>query len=238
MGLILEARGSGDVLLSGMEISYSGLTIEIKDLARMADPAQKLMTVEEFLIWCLDQEDRWELVDGVPVRLDEEHTETVDGVVIKMMTGASTLHDRIVVNMVAELRQQLRGTRCIPTTADVGLRTKRRSLRRPDVLVMGDAARSDVYEAADAKMAVEVLSPSNKGIRWQRKLEEYRLRDGLIYILLIASDEAKATLISRAGEAWTPSNFDGRDGVIELPAIGCKLAMAEIFDGLVFAEEG
>jgi Uma2 family endonuclease len=196
------------------------------------------MTVDEFLIWCLDQEGRWELEDGVPVRIDEQHTETIDGVVVKMMTGARTMHDRIVVNVIIALGLQLRGTRCSPTTADVGLRTKRRSLRRPDVMVMYDAPRSDVYETADAKLAVEVLSPSNKGIRWQRKLEEYRLRDGLIHILLIAADEAKATLISRSGEVWTPSDFDGRDGVIELPVAGCKLAMAEIYDGLEFAAEG
>jgi Uma2 family endonuclease len=118
----------------------------------------------------------------------------------------------------------------------VGLRTKRRNLRRPDVMVMCDAPRNDVYEAMDAKLAVEVLSPSNKGIRWQRKLEEYRLRDGLIYILLIASDEATATLISRAGDVWTPSDFDGRDGVIELPHIACRLAMAEVFDGVTFSD--
>lgn len=200
----------------------------------MADAAQKLMTVEEFFVWCEDQEGRWELDDGVPVRLDEEHAETIDGVAIKMMTGANTMHDRVVVNVIIALGLQLRGTRCTPTTADVGLRTKRRSLRRPDVMVMCDAPRNDVYEAADAKLAAEVLSPSNKGIRWQRKLEEYRLRDGLGYILLIADDEAKATLLSRAGEVWTPSDFDGRDGIIDLAEIGCKLAMAEIYEGLAF----
>ena len=203
----------------------------------MADAAQKLMTVEEFLIWCLNQEDRWELVDGVPIPLYEERWEVVEGVRTKMMIGASSAHDRIVINVIRELSIQLRGTRCSPTTADVGLRTRPRGIRRPDVTVTCDQPRRDVYESNDPKMSVEVLSPSNKGIRWQRKLEEYRLRDGLHYILLIASDEAKATVISRSGEAWTPSDFDGRDGIIELPAIGCKLAMAEIFDGLEFADE-
>jgi Uma2 family endonuclease len=201
----------------------------------MAEAAQKLMTVEEFLIWCLDQEDRYELVDGVPVPLYEERWEVVDGVRTKMMVGASAVHDQIVINVIRELSIQLRGTRCRPTTADLALRTRPRGIRRPDVTVTCDPPRNDLYEAQDPKMAVEVLSPSNKGIRWQRKLEEYRLRDGLIYILLIASDEAKATLISRSGEAWSPS--DGRDGVIELPAIGCNLAMAEIYDGLELPPE-
>jgi len=50
----------------------------------MSDAAPKLMTADEFLVWCLDREDgRWELIGGVPVR---------------MMTGATQRHDRIVVN--------------------------------------------------------------------------------------------------------------------------------------------
>jgi Uma2 family endonuclease len=200
----------------------------------MADAAQKLMTVEEFFVWCERQDERYELVDGVPVKLYEDHYEIVDGVRTKMMTGASMAHDRIVINLIVALGNQLRGTRCTPTTADVGLRTRVRALRRPDVTVTCDEPKPDVYESQDPKMVIEVLSPSNKGIGWQRKIEEYRLRDGLIYILLIASDGPQATLISRAGEVWTPSDYDGRDSVIDLPGIGCKLAMAEIFDGLEY----
>jgi hypothetical protein len=41
MGYFLEVRaGAGRILLYRVEISYSGLMIEIKDLAHMADPAQ------------------------------------------------------------------------------------------------------------------------------------------------------------------------------------------------------
>lgn len=51
------------------------------------------MTADEFLVWCLDQEGKWELVDGEP---------------LLMMAGATDRHDRVVVNLIAMLRSRLR----------------------------------------------------------------------------------------------------------------------------------
>ena len=55
------------------------------------------MEGDEFLLWCLDQEDRYELVNGVPVKM-------IDA---RLMVGASRAHDRIVVNLIASLLGQL-----------------------------------------------------------------------------------------------------------------------------------
>ena len=57
----------------------------------MAGTGTKLMTVEEFFVWQQGQEDRYELVEGVPVILRDP---------ITMMTGASSLHDRITSNVL------------------------------------------------------------------------------------------------------------------------------------------
>jgi len=106
----------------------------------MAGQATKLMSVEEFFAWQQRQDDRYELVEGVP---------------LKLMTGASLQHDRITSNVLIDLGNQLDGTPCWPATADVALRTKIRSLRRADVLVTCDEPRLDTYEANDPKMVVE-----------------------------------------------------------------------------------
>ena len=193
----------------------------------MAETAQKLMTVEEFFVWQQDQDERYELVDGVPVILADP---------ITMMTGASSQHDRITSNILIALGNQLDGSPCWPATADLALRTKIRSLRRADVLVTCDEPKLDVYEAQEPRMVVEVLSPSNKGLPWHRKIEEYRQHGKLVYLLLVASERSQATLIARSGETWAPADFDGDDGVIELPEIGCKLAMASVYKGVRFEE--
>lgn len=183
----------------------------------MANTAAKLMSVDEFFAWQKTQDERYELVEGVPVR---------------MMMGASTQHDRIVSNVLIDLGNQLDGSPCWPATADVGLRTKIRSFRRADVLVTCDEPRLDAYEAQRPKMVVEVLSPSNVGLSWQRKIEEYRQHPELTYLLFIDSQQEQATLVVRAGEKWLPIDCDGREGTIELPEIGCRLEMARIYRGV------
>lgn len=187
----------------------------------MADTAQKLLSPDEFLLWQLDKDDPYELVGGVP---------------LKMMTGASEYHDLIVINIIATLHAQLRGSRCRPTTDDIAVKTKLRSVRRPDVTVTCTDPRPDVYDARDPRMVAEVLSPSNNGVAWELKLEEYRRVNGLSYILLIESRSVNAMLYTRHGGSWEPSDADDIDAVFDLPDIGCRLAMREIYEGLTFDE--
>lgn len=140
------------------------LLILVLDREIMAGAALKLMEPDEFLLWCTRQEARYELVDGEPV---------------EMMAGDSGLHDRVVTNVIIALGTQLRSTPCRPTTADIAVRTRIRSFRRPDVTVTCDPPRGDVYEAQEPRMVIEVLSPSNAGVSWERKLREYRRLEAL-----------------------------------------------------------
>lgn len=189
----------------------------------MAGAALRLMEADEFLVWSARQEARYELVEGVPV---------------EMMAGASRVHDKIVINLIVSLGRQLRGTPCGPTTADIALRTRIRGVRRPDVMVTCDPPRSDIYEALQPRMAVEVLSPSNKGVAWDRKLREYRRHEALQYILLVDSEIVGVTLYERTPDGWNDIDLDRLVDAVELPGIGCRLTLAEIYDetGLPEAE--
>jgi len=187
---------------------------------RMASAAVKLMTADDFLVWSQDQEARYELVDGIP---------------IEMMTGASDVHDRIVVNVLMSLGSQLRGTRCRPTTADIALRTKQRGVRRPDVTVNCAPITGDVYEALQPRMVVEVLSKSNVGVAWERKLLEYQ-RLGLDYILLVDSRCVAATLLTRSEAGWDQGDYDRLADTIELQRLDCRLPMAEVYEATELSE--
>jgi len=88
----------------------------------MAEPQHRTMTADEFLVWNLSQDERYELIDGVPVPL-------------RAMNGASNVHDMIVVNIIIALGNKLRSNRCRPTTADTAVRTAIKRVRRPDVTV-------------------------------------------------------------------------------------------------------
>lgn len=183
----------------------------------MPDVAASQMTIEEFFEWQKSQEDRYELVEGVPV---------------KMMAGASNYHDAIVTNIIIALGNQLRGKTCRPMTADTAIRTKIKSLRRADVLVTCGELKPDSYEAPYPRLVVEVLSPSNQGVRWERKRGEYHRLRNLKYLLLVESREVQATLYTRIEGEWEPTDADDLDGVFELPEIGCRLAMRDVYDEL------
>lgn len=183
----------------------------------MAEHAIKPMTPEEFLAWQKGRDERYELVEGIPV---------------KMMSGASNFHDVIVVNIVASLHAQLRGKPCRVASADSAVKTRINSFRRPDAAVTCDPPRPGSYEAEAPRLVVEVLSDSNTGVLWQRKLEEYRRREGLAYILLVDSELVSATLFSREGTSWKATDFDRLADAIDLPEIGCTLSMAEMYERL------
>ncbi|MEO0729814.1 MAG: Uma2 family endonuclease, partial [Pseudomonadota bacterium] len=173
------------------------------------------------LLWCLEQEDRYELVEGVPVLRDVTPTG---------QAGASSRHDTIVVNAILALGQQLEGKPCRVATGDIAVRTRIDGTHRPDLHVICDPVTDKDYEARDVKLIVDVLSPSNKGVAWQAKLDEYFRRDGLEYLLLIEQEPISVMLYVRDGTAWAePAQYRRDDDAIDLPRIGCSLSPAQIY---------
>ena len=93
----------------------------------MSATGRKLMTADEFLVWRLDQEGTWELVDGVPMLKFDNGPE--------MMAGGTRNHARVAINVATALRLRLRGGPCYPAGADLGSRMGRGNVRQPDVTV-------------------------------------------------------------------------------------------------------
>jgi Putative restriction endonuclease len=79
----------------------------------------RLMTADEVLDWCLEQEERFEFVNGQP----------------RAMTRATQVNDEIVVNVLSTLKQKLKGKPCRPQTANVATRIPAGAVRRPDITV-------------------------------------------------------------------------------------------------------
>ncbi|ACK85126.1 Uma2 family endonuclease [Methylorubrum extorquens] len=188
----------------------------------MAEPAGRRMTPDEFFAWQLHQDERYELVDGIPIL---RH---------RMMTGSSTQHDQATVNIIASLHTQLRGSGCRPTTADIAIRTGIRDLRRPDVMVECAELVRDTYEAREPRLVVEVASPSTSAVDRTRKLEEYKRHPTLRCILLVETVLPQALLYRRNDVGWAIETFDGLAAIIDLPEIGARLTLSDIYDGLTF----
>jgi Uma2 family endonuclease len=189
----------------------------------MAEPQLRRMSQDEFFAWQERQDRLYELVDGVPV------------LPLKMMTGASQAHDRVVVNIIASLHRQLRGTPCRPTTDDLAIRIPAGNIRRPDVTVeCGQAGRRELA-VREPRVVIEVLSPSTMSFDRIRKLPEYQTIPPVMHILLVDTEAPRIDLLSRnADGGWDRSNHDGIDARVELPAIQASLTLADVFEGLEF----
>lgn len=182
--------------------------------------ARREMTVEEFLLWNLDQEQRYELVDGFPVPL-------------RGMAGARAKHDTIVVNLIAELRQQLRGSDCRPRTADTAVRTKINAVRRPDVTIECAPIEPESLEARNPVAAFEVLSPTTRKLDASVKLQEYMRHPSLGLVVHIDPDFMDALVYRRGDDGrWEIERLEKSADLIRVPGMNVAISLAAVYDGV------
>lgn len=185
---------------------------------RMADAAQKAMTAEEFYLWCRDQEERYELVDGFPVPL-------------RGMAGASLTHDALSTNLIIALGNQLRGTGCRPTTPDAAVRTSIKRIRRPDVTVECAPPDAKSFEARNPIAVFEVLSPTTRKIDRNVKLQEYMRHPTLRVIVHIDPDLMDVLVYTRAeGGPWETERLDTADAVVRIPGTPAAVPLSAIYE--------
>ena len=182
-------------------------------------------TVEEFFDWQEGQDEKYELVDGIPQKL-------------RMMAGASNGHDDVVVNIIVALGTRLRGSGCRPFTSDGSVETLGARIRRPDVGIDCGPRVPGSRRAENPVVVFEVFSPSTRSVDLLKRHEEYRALPGLRHIVYLEPERAEAMVWSReAGEAWALEVIEGLDGTIALPAVGVSLPMADVYDGVPLGGE-
>ncbi|WP_197311011.1 Uma2 family endonuclease [Methylobrevis albus] len=182
----------------------------------MAELKSEPMSAEAFLAWCLDREERYELVDGLP----------------RMMTGARRAHDRVVLNALIAFGGLLRGSPCEPGSADIAVRIPNGNVRRPDVSIDCGDKDGSLLEATRPVAIVEVLSPSTRQTDLIRKLGEYQTLPSLCYLLFLEPEEVSAVFWHRVpGGTWTYLSLIGRDTDIAMPEVGVTLPLGAFYEG-------
>ena len=186
----------------------------------MAEPVHQKWTLDEFFVWQEKQADRYELVDGRP---------------LKMMAGAKNVHDDIVVNLLGDLRERLRGSGCRPFTGDGSVETRPGQIRRPDVGVDCGERDPNGSKAANPRLVIEVLSPSTRDFDTFRKLEDYTGVASLDYIILVEPNAAIASVWSRdESDQWVERRVQGLTETIAMPRLELELQMSGIYEGVKF----
>lgn len=155
------------------------------------------------------------------------------------MGGASARHALIVVNASSELRSQLRERPCTVYSTDLRVRASEHGLwAYPDVVVICGEPKF-VDEAFDTVenpiLIVEVLSPSTKNYDRGEKFEHYRKLESLREYVLIAQDKPLVEhYVKQQDGTWVFSEAAGVTAAIELPSIGCSLALSELYAKVEF----
>ena len=177
------------------------------------------MSLDEFLNWEGQQEERWEFDGCGPVA----------------MVGGTARHNEIVGNLDSALRQRL-GKPCRAYRETMRVRTSRGTMRYPDLLVVCTRVGPDTTEITDPVIIFEVLSKSTSRKDRIEKAVEYLATASIQRYVLLEQDAVAATSMRRSNGAWETVVLTG-SAVLDLPEVGVQIPLPEIYAGIEFEDD-
>jgi Uma2 family endonuclease len=200
---------------------------------------QRKWTVDEFFAWNEHQEEKYELVDGVPTLKRAPMPMMLPGATAPvMMTGASRRHSLASGNLFRLVANQLRNGPCKAFANDAAVRTGPAQVRFPDLVVDCGTKIDDGFIFENARLVAEVLSPSTRTFDLAGKITEYWQISTIDRVLVVDPEKLRVQLHTRhPGEAPTVRIYSNSDDILEIPEIGVTLTLADIFEGLPPVED-
>jgi Uma2 family endonuclease len=181
----------------------------------MSTPAQRKMTVDEFLAWAEGQDGRWELYNGVPYLMAPERT------------GHGEVKFRVQTALVQGIRNAGLPCHMLPDGATV--RISRHTAHEPDALVYcGPKLPNDSIEVPEPLIVVEVASPSTRKIDASLKLKGYFNLPSVQHYLIVDPDGPPVIHHRRQADGTILTRIV-HDGVLTLAPPGIEVAVTEMF---------
>jgi Uma2 family endonuclease len=182
---------------------------------------QILVTEDDYLEYELRSEAKHELIHGV----------------IVAMAGASREHNAIAGNIVRVLGALLKERRCLVFPSDQRVHVEATGLfTYPDVSVACDGLRfhpKNRDTLLNPCLLVEVLSDSTEAYDRGAKFAHYRAIPSLLEYVLVSQHEHRIEHYRRLDTGqWVLTVYEGDAAAADLPALGCALSLAEVYDKL------
>lgn len=172
------------------------------------------MTVAEFLAWCPEDDQMWQLVDGEPLPMAPPST--THGL-IQNESG------RLLGNHLVEHDSKCR----VIVTPGVTPRVEAaHNVRVPDLAVTWSPAEDDGRLLSEPVVVVEILSPTNHAETWAN-VWSYASIPSVREILVISSIEVSADLLRREPDGFwpkQPGKIANGDIVLESAGFRCPLS--------------
>lgn len=170
-------------------------------------------------------------------RSSSDKHEYIDGLAV-MMAGARENHALIVGNIVRTLGAQVRKRPCKVFSSDMKVRMTLTTYAYPDVAALcGDTVFEDEEHdiLLNPQVIIEVLSSSTENYDRGLKFRRYQNLPSIQEYLLISQDTPRVERFLRQPDGqWLLLRLERLDGVLELPTIGCTLALADVYDKVEF----
>lgn len=189
----------------------------------MADPANKPMTLNDFLRWDDGTETHYELIGGFPVA----------------MAPPAAAHRMPTVRLVSRIDAALAARRPCNAQTDAGVIRPDRADTYFEADIVATCERHEVGQQAliEAFLIVEILSPSTERHDRRVKLPIYRQINTVQEILLIDSEGIYAELHRRSGAQWITEILRGGEAILRLDSVPIEIRLADLFDGIALPEE-
>ena len=181
------------------------------------------LSVEEFLDFAEQSEERYEYVNGELIP----------------MTGGKLNHFVISMNVALLLSRLMPDSDCLVLSSGMLVKTGEASLVAPDVsVVCGEPeTESDTRILLNPILVVEVTSPSSIDHDRVLKRDFYESVDSIQAYLVVDQHRMLAELYTRSETGWHLQTFSRPDEAIPLEALNCSLPLGDIYQRVEFEEE-
>ena len=178
---------------------------------------QEKFTLQAYLDWENIQPERHEFYRGE----------------VFAMVGGRRSHGCVIANLVMYLGLQLKGSPCRVFSESMKIQIADDTILYPDIFVTCD--RQDLQTEMIFRaptLVVEVLPPSTQAYDRSQKFALYRHLPSLKEYVLIDPDTRRAEVFRINADGLFVFYDMSESETLELTSIGCKVAMADVFDGI------
>ena len=152
---------------------------------------------------------------------------------ILAMSGASSAHNLITLDIATELNIQLRQKDCLVYSNDMRVRTSPiGAYFYPDVAVVCDRPvfEDNVFDTLlNPIIVVEVLSPTTEAYDKGEKFAHYQELTSLREYILVSQNRIGVEHHRLVKTQWVQTEFHRQEDVLPLVSIGCELRLQDIY---------
>ena len=183
---------------------------------------ERKYTVEEYL--------RLEKKDG-------KRHEYANGKILTK-SGSGRKHNLICSNMTIAIGSRVVGQKFEVYVNGMRVQLNSRNFCYPDLIVVGSNPKFDSQEPdvlLNPSVIIEVSSQATSTRDKTEKLEGYLAMESVRDCLLVKEDSLKVEHYAKQSpKMWMYKIYDGRDDIVSLDSINCKISVAEIYSQINF----